>query len=317
MGAFENDGGKNLAELAAPAIFSLALYFGSVILPPLGLVAAAPLYYAVASRGFRHGVALIAVCIAVSFAGGGVAQAGFFFSSCAVMALSLGWAYHERYGLEKTVGFATLATFICGLLFYWIGTALEGKDMAEPVRVWSSTAIDSVIQSYRSVNADPVVTGWLEESRSVIVETFVGIFPAMMLVSVFAMAVVNVLVMKVVAMRFGLSYAVYRASFTMWKAPEQLVWLAIAGGAGALLADGMVKTAAYNLVIAVAAVYLVQGVAVGHFFLVKYNVPAFLRALGYFIVFSQPLLMLLVCGVGLADFWADFRKERSAGVSDA
>jgi uncharacterized protein YybS (DUF2232 family) len=50
------------------------------------------------------------------------------------------------------------------------------------------------------------------------------------------------------------------------------------------------------------------------FFFQSKNVPAFLRAFGYFLVFAQQFLLLIVAMVGLIDTWVDFRKlNKNAG----
>jgi hypothetical protein len=40
--------------------------------------------------------------------------------------------------------------------------------------------------------------------------------------------------------------------------------------------------------------------------------PWFIRGFGYFLIFAQQILLVLVIGLGLIDVWVDFRKLEKA-----
>jgi len=63
-----------------------------------------------------------------------------------------------------------------------------------------------------------------------------------------------------------------------------------------------------NLFVITAVIYGLQGMAVAVYFLDKKSVPVFLWVIVFILIFSQPLLIGLLLGLGLFDTWLDFRK---------
>ena len=90
--------------------------------------------------------------------------------------------------------------------------------------------------------------------------------------------------------------------------PDRYVWLAIVSAASGMLPLGNFRLLALNILIILMFFYFLQGLAIVSFFFRKKRVPSFVRIIGYFLIFVQQYLLLLVVGVGLIDVWADFRK---------
>jgi uncharacterized protein YybS (DUF2232 family) len=94
-----------------------------------------------------------------------------------------------------------------------------------------------------------------------------------------------------------------------WKLPDWLVWGVI--GAGALLLSGVPVAGqiGLNALIVMMTFYLLQGVAIAVFWIRRLKLPAFVGVLGVILLLIQPLLLLVVTGVGLFDVWFPFRRE--------
>jgi hypothetical protein len=97
--------------------------------------------------------------------------------------------------------------------------------------------------------------------------------------------------------------------FRKWRPWASLIWVLIAGLALQLLGGGAVADVALNLVVVMAVLYAIQGLAVVRFFAQRWGIPALVEVLAY-------LLLALVAGVapfllaalGLLDTWFDWRR---------
>ncbi|HDH96951.1 MAG TPA: DUF2232 domain-containing protein, partial [Proteobacteria bacterium] len=99
---------------------------------------------------------------------------------------------------------------------------------------------------------------------------------------------------------------------SVWRAREYLVWPFLAAGFSLLAPrDSVLFLVGLNLFIVATLPFLFQGMAIASFFMKKYGLPRFARALLYILIFSQPWFIILIF-VGLADIWADLRKLKGA-----
>ncbi|MBN2251676.1 MAG: DUF2232 domain-containing protein, partial [Candidatus Altiarchaeota archaeon] len=93
-----------------------------------------------------------------------------------------------------------------------------------------------------------------------------------------------------------------------WKIFDKVVWLVVIAGIFIMIPLETLRILGLNILIVLLFIYMLQGLAIMSFFFQRKNVPVFMRALGYFLVFAQQFLLLIVAGVGLIDTWVDFRK---------
>jgi len=94
-----------------------------------------------------------------------------------------------------------------------------------------------------------------------------------------------------------------------WGIPFHLVWVTIGGGLLILSSLDPLKSLGINLVLAMAFVHLLQGVAVVAFLLRKKGAPRFLRWLVFGAIFLQHFFTAATAAVGLFDVWFDFRRR--------
>jgi len=93
-----------------------------------------------------------------------------------------------------------------------------------------------------------------------------------------------------------------------WKAPEPLVWGAIACGALLLLPLRDLKLFGLNGIVVLMTVYFFQGMAIVAFYFEKKGLPRLLRGALYSLIALQQLLILLIVVAGFFDIWFNFRK---------
>jgi uncharacterized protein YybS (DUF2232 family) len=134
----------------------------------------------------------------------------------------------------------------------------------------------------------------------------------------------------VTAMGFSLAgYGVLRAAapqlpgalhawppFRRWSAADGLVWLLLGALCLKLLSGrlpAVYNWAGLNLLIVLASVYLVIGLAVGLFYFGKKEVPRLVKILILSALVLMPSLWLLLSLVGVLDTWWDWRRLRTEG----
>ncbi len=104
--------------------------------------------------------------------------------------------------------------------------------------------------------------------------------------------------------------------FAEWRLPEQLVGLVIASGVCILIPGGFLRDIGFNLGLLSGALYLFQGLAVLITLLSKWQVPLSVRILIFLLVIFQAFGIIILIILGLADVWADFRKDRNKSDND-
>ena len=114
-----------------------------------------------------------------------------------------------------------------------------------------------------------------------------------------------------VAARLCLRGAGFRP-FAQEAVPDHLVWGVIAGGLLVASRQPTLVLVGLNVLIVLAPLYAIQGLAVFRHFFLRVKVPRLLQTLGFALFAMQPLLLVAVAGVGLSDLWVDFRKIRQA-----
>ena len=104
--------------------------------------------------------------------------------------------------------------------------------------------------------------------------------------------------------------------FAEWRLPEQLVGLVIVSGICILIPGGFLRDIGFNIGLLSGTLYLFQGLAVLITLLNKWQVPLSVRILIFLLVIFQAFGIIILIILGLADVWADFRKDRNKSDND-
>lgn len=130
--------------------------------------------------------------------------------------------------------------------------------------------------------------------------------PALMVINLALVAWLNSLVVRQIAGALG--WADAEPSLSLWASPEWLIFPFLSAGFAMLVPVAGISLIAFNLFLILGFAYFGQGVAVMAATLQRFRAPWILRSLGYFLVFMNPFLMLMVTLLGLLDLWFDFRR---------
>lgn len=149
---------------------------------------------------------------------------------------------------------------------------------------------------------------WVAESARLVASAMRTAGPAVILVGLLAVSLANY-----VGARLCLRGRPFRA-FAEESVPDHLVWAVIAGGAMLISQHATVELIGLNLLLVLAPLYAIQGLAVLRHLFQKARVPRPLQGVSFGLFAIQPLLLVAAACLGLSDLWVDFRKIRQAAT---
>jgi len=93
-----------------------------------------------------------------------------------------------------------------------------------------------------------------------------------------------------------------------WQLPDKLIWGIILLGALTLISAFPIRKIGINGLILLSIVYCFQGLAIGVYFMYKWNIPLVFRVFFYVMIVFQSFGTVLLLFLGIADIWFNFRK---------
>ncbi len=288
---------------------SAAMFLASVWVPPAGLVftmgSPLPVALAAARGGLRGGLtAFLAATAAVLLLGGPVGAA-LYAAQFGAPGAVLGLAERARRPAHAVVGgYVALATLGTALVFAVLALATgmsPGAWLHETVQQTRQMIAAAVGPAGDDPRAALALQEALDRTAAVLEKLFPGLFTAVTMLAGWANAV---------ALRW-LVHDPEAPSWTEWRAPEPLIWGLLGAGFLGTLAPGGLRVAAWNVFLALGAVYFLQGLAVMQHLFVTRGFPKFFQGAAYALIFLQFPVMLLVAAVGAFDLWFDFRARWS------
>lgn len=167
--------------------------------------------------------------------------------------------------------------------------------------------ISEALRYYRTSASVTSETFMLLESTLLQMKLIVPvIMPAMLgsfilLITWFTMVVGNKLVFKVCGKAPWIQ-------FSHWQLPDKLIWIIILFGMLILISASPVRKIGINGLILLSIVYCFQGLAIGVFFMHKWNIPLIFRVFFYVMIIFQSFGTVLLLFLGIVDIWLNFRK---------
>ncbi len=288
---------------------SAAMFLASVWAPPAGLVftMASPLPVALAAArgGLRGGLTAFLGATAAVLLLGGPVGAALYAAQFGAPGAVLGLAERARRPAHAVVGgYVALAALGTALVFTVLALATgmsPGAWLHETVQQTRQMIADAVGPAGDDPRAALALQEALDRTDAVLEKLFPGLFTAVTMLAGWANAV---------ALR-RLVHDPEAPSWTEWRAPEPLIWGLLGAGFLGTLAPGGLRVAAWNVFLALGAVYFLQGLAVMQHLFVTRGFPKFFRGAAYALIFLQFPVMLLVAAVGAFDLWFDFRARWS------
>lgn len=294
----------------------LSFFLALITLPGLGLAIGLliPLsiafYFRKLGRGYGMLMLGAVVVLAVSVAGKMVG--GFFLAEFAVMGIALSEVVGMKLPLGRGVLVSAFASLIGSILLLAAALSSVDKGLPEAISEHIQQNVRDTIDAYKRVGLPEEQVKRLTELTERLETVILKTFPSLAFIGMASVAISNLLALKWLLKRKGIEEYVVEPS--VWRSPEPLVWVLIAGGLLLLLKGEWARTMGLNLLIVSGGVYLFQGIAILSFYFKKMETPLILRIFGYLLVLFQQIFTILVIGFGLFDLWFDFRRLEKGGL---
>jgi hypothetical protein len=310
-------------ETALLAAAALGLFLAPRAVPILGhlaMVTGCPVAIALARarRGPWSALACVAgvAAAAVGLLGGRPVDVG-----QAVELSVAGWALGEglarRWRLERTILVGAAGLLLGSAMALLIAAGGLGLSGAGGLAGQAEAAFQETLRLYRGLGVGEESARGLAESWERLRRALGLILPALLVAGSLLNTVVNYLLARAAGAGDGQGAPPVAEAVGSFRLPEALVWVFIGAAALYLAGGGLVRAAGLNLLVAMATLYFLQGISITAFLLRRFGLPRALAALTFLLILVQPMLALLVAGVGLFDIWVSFRRVGSPSSSGA
>lgn len=216
----------------------------------------------------------------------------------------LGLALTRRLPLPMSLVLVAVASLLGLTLLLWALVPTDASPLALLQRqIDAHVAELERLPTRLGMGGDP---GWAADSARLVAATMRVAGPAVVLVGLLLGALANYVVARLCLRRPDFR------PFAEEAVPDHLVWWVIAGGVMLVWRHPGLELVGTNLLIVLAPLYAIQGLAVLRHFFLRVRVPRALQVVSFSLFAAQPLLLIAVACIGLSDLWIDFRKIRQA-----
>ncbi|OEU52349.1 MAG: hypothetical protein BA872_09870 [Desulfobacterales bacterium C00003060] len=300
-----------IVAIAITTLISVAVLCLGVLGPFVGLFFPVPILYYRLKLGRSLGLLiLIAVTVIVASLVGwnSIGTAAFLFE-LGLVGLILPEIFEMKLSVEKTVGFTTCAVLTTGAVMLAMYSVLSTTSPWAVVSDYLEKSLNLALSMYRETNAPGEDIDMFARSLEEILYLTVRILPAILIVTTLFVVWSNLLIARFLLQRKHLFCPDF-GKLNQWKAPEYLIWVAIASGVLLLFGHTGLKTLSINGLIVMSMIYFFQGIAIVSFYFEKKQFSRVLRGILYGLIAMQQLVLLVVIAVGFFDMWFDFRRTR-------
>jgi len=285
------------------------------VAPPLGLIAGifipAPLILIYLRYGKQVGLISIVVIFAGLLMASGAQRAILFVTEYAILAVILGETIRWSFPYEKSILFGTLGSVVLSALLILIIASQQDTSLVSLFEEEFRKGAEQYIKTVEGIEKNPQEIEMLRKVADRITGLFAMSFPALVVVGSLAAATINYLFVRWLWLRYYRIGTYFDGvDLTRLMLPDQWVWMFIVAAGSSLLGGGVTQALGLNITIVMAVLYCLQGLAIVLYWVKTKNIPKFFRFLAFFLIFTQPVLLGLVGGIGLFDIWIDFRKMR-------
>lgn len=219
------------------------------------------------------------------------------------MGAVIGYGFRRGWPTGKVVGFSSLVVVGVAAVFALVAFVVTKGQMVHLLEQDLRDVITAAMKQFGAGGS--VKTEEMSKSLLKMVPLVVSLMPGILISSTLLISWVNLLVCRRYCAA-GESPA--QENLCLWKSPEHLVWVAIAGGLMLLLPSTGLRLLGSNLILIMGTVYFFQGLAIVAFFFQRWRVPLFVKGFVYAVFFLERIASMALAVLGLFDVWFDFRK---------
>ncbi len=300
-----------IVAIAVTTLISMAALHLSVLGPFVGLFVPLPILFYRSKLGRSSGLLiLISVSlIVISFVGLNSLGTAAFLFELGLVGLILPEVFEMNLSVEKTVGITAGGVLTMGALILALYTLVSTTSPWALASDYVEKSVKLALAMYREMDVSEEKIDMLSQSLDGILYVMLRIIPAIMIVATLFVVWSNLLLARLV-LRSKELFCPDFGRLNQWKAPEHLVWVAIASGVLLLFGHPGLKMLGINGLIVIMMIYFFQGIGIVSFYFEKKQFPKILRILLYGLIAIQQPLLLVVVALGFFDIWIDFRRTR-------
>jgi uncharacterized protein YybS (DUF2232 family) len=259
---------------------------------------------------------LIAVTLIVAFTMRWRSMAStVFFFELGLVGFILSEVFEMDLSLEKTVALTTGVVLGTGTVILGLYGMASTDSLVTQISQYMSGNLELALDLYREMDVSDEKIDMVAQSIEGILYVMLRILPAIAIVSTLLVVWSNLLLARPL-LRSRQLHCPEFGTLNEWKAPEALVWVAIASGLLLLVPHQGLRLFGVNGLIIMMMIYFFQGIAIVSFYFEKKRFPKVLRGLLYGLIAIQQFILLLVIAVGFFDLWIDFRRIKKQGVDN-
>ena len=300
-----------IVAIAVTALICMAALSFRMLGPFVGLFIPLPILFYRFKLGRSLGMLILTavMLIVISVVGWNAIGTVSFLFEMGLVGLILPDVFEMNLSVEKTVGITTGAVITIGAVILALYSLLSTTSPWAVVSDYLEESAKLALAMYREIDASEEKIDMLAQSLEGIVYLMLRIIPAMVIVTTLFVVWSNLLFARFL-LRSKQLFCPDFGRLDQWKAPEHLIWAAIASGGLLLFGHPGIKMLGINGLIVIMMIYFFQGIAIVSFYFEKKQFPKVLRAILYSLIAVQQLLLLVVIAVGFFDMWIDFRRTR-------
>ena len=291
---------------------SFVLFAAYLVIPPAGMFSGLVAPFPAAYCRFRYGrgtAAIIILGATAAMAGlFGLPAGVFYLVQCGLISLMMSELLLKGFSATSSIVWTTAANLIllsAAIVFFSVSSGQNVHQLAV-AEIQKSVAQAIAIYEKSGVKGDELSV--LKQTMSVAADLVIRLYPALVTITLIAMAGCNLALLRRYAAGFGHGLAI--GEFRDYRNPDILVWGLIAAGFAQLADNPVITTPALNILAILVVMYFLQGLAVLYTVISRQNIAGVLRVGLHILLVLQPYLAGLIATLGIFDLWGDFRTPR-------
>lgn len=231
------------------------------------------------------------------------------------MGFNLGLVSRQRWSVEKSFGYLIISSIVVpGAV---LALAFQGGSFLNEIRLSFYEAIERMVTVQKEAGINGEEMFFLQKYKDDIVRDAISLMPSLWVCFLMVTLALNASFLKRLCLQERLMGFLFPAwvEFPVWRLMEGLVWVPIAAAAlyftnSYLVHQEWVEVIALNVLIVFALIYFIQGLGIVSFLLrTRLGPNSLLRLTAYLLIFLfLEFFGVVILGLGIFDFWFDFRK---------
>ena len=231
----------------------------------------------------------------------------FFLLELLIIGFVLSELIELKLSIEKTFVYACIVVLSFSVLVVLFYSNITGLQVGSLVSAYIVKNLELTLEFYQSMGMPEENIRLISNSMESFQYVLIRIIPALAIALILFIIWTSLMLAKPMFKTKNLFYPDF-GRLKLWKAPEYLVWVAIACAILILIPEKAIRLMGINGILILMAIYFFQGMAIVSFYFEKRQFPRLLKLFLYSLIAIQQVILLIVVMLGFFDIWFNFRK---------